>query len=216
MIVMSEKNHTLSNLGSGFSDIPKLLESQEASKLLSAISKISKYTLEMDDYVAARLEAPVLSMLANQRDATQHALMSGCPWTWDFNTQAKSPFYLAIWSAATVYSLLVVFPIPVADPFARLGLQIRQHLSDPAVHDRWHEADKLLLWITFMGAIATRDSAERFWYLSVLERLTNRLRISDWPSLREELQTFLWYGKTSDADGEQLWKDVQSSNPFMT
>jgi len=216
MITTSEQDHLHSNLGTGFSEISKLLKPQDSSQLLSVVTRLSRYTLAMDDYVAARLDAPPLNRLANQRDATQHALMSSCPWTSDFKSEAKSPLHVAIWSAATVYSLLVVFPIPVADPFARLGQEIRLQLSDPMVYNRWHEADKLLLWITSMGAIATIDHSERFWYLSVLDRLTHRLRIADWPGLKQELQNFLWYPKTSDVDGEKLWKDLRSSNPFIT
>jgi hypothetical protein len=72
--------------------------------------------------------------------------------------------------------------------------------------------------MTFMGALAsTADEdtkEEKAWYISVLERLVHRMQILSWERLKDLLLNFLWFPSTSDTDGQQLWKEIHTSNPF--
>jgi hypothetical protein len=117
--------------------------------------------------------------------------------------------------AAVIYSLIIVFPLPVQTaPFAQLALQIKEKMSNKTVRARWNEAPQLMLWITLMAAIASIGLNERSWFVSTLDRLVSRLGISSWNELKGLLQDFLWFGSISDVDGADLWKEVKQSSPF--
>jgi len=71
-----------------------------------------------------------------------------------------------------------------------------------------------MLWITTLGAISAFGLGERSWYISVLERLTNRLNMHSWHEMKIELEKFLWYDNISSSDGHTLWKEIKNSSPF--
>lgn len=208
-------NHPLSCLAAGFKVLHEVLPSQESTELHEVVIKLSSYTLAVDDFVMGRPQARSLKTLANQRNFVQHCLMSKHPSKTEKDLGENDSFYTACWFAAVIYSLITVFPIPHwAAPFVQLSLQIKDTISSPTIKARWAEAPSLMLWVTVMGAIAAVNLPERSWYISVLERLTNRLKITSWDDMRTELQNFLWFNSVSEPDGQRLWKEVKKSSPF--
>jgi hypothetical protein len=130
-------------------------------------------------------------------------------------SQQECSLYELCRLAAIIYSLIVVFPLPTATaPFAKLALQVKEQISKPSIHLRWTEAPQLILWITVMAAIASVDISERSWFVLILERLINRLKLNSWAQMKEYLEDFMWFGSTSDADGLNLWKEIEDSSPF--
>ena len=217
------RDHPLHSLAEGFQILHKVLEPEDAETLLPILVKVSRYTLAVDDFIMGRPQAQSLRMLADQRNFVQHTLMSACPVEAEVEVETETrpdnsgSFYRASWCAAMIYSLITVFPIPHRSaPFARLSRQIRGHISTPAIHARWHEAPSLMLWITVMGALGATPRPEKAWYISVLERLANRLRVTSWDDLRAQLRNFLWNHTVSDPDGQHLWKDIRKSSPFVS
>jgi len=199
----------------GFKVLYEVLPSQDASELYEVVIKLSIYMLAVDDFVMGRPRAQSLKRLANQRNYVQHCLMLKCPDETDRDLGESQPFYSTTWLAAVIYSLITVFPIPHwTAPFAQLSLQIKNSISSLTIHTRWREASSLMLWVTVMGALAAANLPERSWYISVLERLTNRLNIASWDDMRTELQRFLWYNNVSEPDGQRLWKEIRKSSPF--
>ena len=175
------------------------------------------YTLAIDDYLQGRPEAQTLGMLAQQRNFVQHDLMSLTNDDDRVEVSHECSIYTLCRLAATIYSLLVIFPLPTSTaPFSKLGIQIKTHLSSPIIHHRWNETPGLMIWITVMASIAAVGSRERSWYVSILDRLVARLQVSSWHQFKQHLQKFLRYGSTSDLDGVDLWKDIQQSSPFST
>lgn len=65
-----------------------------------------------------------------------------------------------------------------------------------------------------MAAIAAIGMEEREWFVAVLHRCLSRLRIESWEALKDMLLKFLWLPSTNDADGYDLWLEVEESNPF--
>jgi hypothetical protein len=226
---VSRSQHPLAQLGSGFRVLHDLLPEDAAQRLFTTLHNLSVYSLAVDDYIMGRPLAPTLATLADQRNYVQHALMSISPLTSNDSgrSEAGSPsqetFQLqdACWAAGAIYSLIAVFPIPSCKaPFAKLASVLRQHLifTSARFAGRWHTPSPLVLWMTFMGALAStaRDESQddKMWYFNVLERLVHRMRISSWDNLKKELMNFLWFPTTSDTDGQQVWKEIHSFNPF--
>ncbi|KAH0840887.1 hypothetical protein FOPE_06204 [Fonsecaea pedrosoi] len=215
--------HPLARLGVGFQTLYDLLPSEVAQELHLVLRQLSTYLLAVEDYIMGRPRSQSMLVLVDQRNFVQHSLMSLFLDSRD-STSADEIYSLrqAAWCAGVVYSLIAVFPVPhVRAPFAKLSAGIKQYLiSTSSSQDgkRWRKATSLMLWITFMGALAStadqHSEADKTWYLSVLERLVYRMQILSWQSLKDQLLNFLWFPNTSDDDGQHLWKEIHTSNPF--
>ncbi|KIW72873.1 hypothetical protein PV04_01035 [Phialophora macrospora] len=226
---VSRTDHALAKLGTGFQVLRELMADEQSTReLVSTLCNLATYSLAVYDYIMGRPQAPSLKILADQRNFVQHGLMQMSSTSSDrahvaATHESSSTFALkeACWSAAAVYSLIAVFPIPPPRaPFAQLARELKQHLVQTSSHfpRRWQKPSPLLLWMTFMGALAStadeETKEEKAWYISVLERLVHRMQILNWEKLKDLLLNFLWFPTTSDTDGQQLWKEMHTSNPF--
>ncbi|EXJ70310.1 uncharacterized protein A1O5_06378 [Cladophialophora psammophila CBS 110553] len=223
LTTVKRTGHPLGQLGSGFQTLHDLLPSDFAQELYFVLLHLSTYLLAVDDYIMGRPQAQSLGILADQRNFVQHSLMSMFSSPGDSTSQHQMySLQQATWGAGVVYSLVAVFPVPHARaPFAKLAAWIKEHLvSTSSSHNgkKWQKGAPLMLWITFMGALASTadeaSEAEKTWYISVLERLVHRMQILSWQSLKDQLLHFLWFPSTSDIDGQQLWREIHTSNPF--
>jgi hypothetical protein len=207
--------HPHCNLGRGFVALHGVLPQTKLMCLYPVLCSLCNYTLAVDDYVEGRTEAQSLGVLADERNFVQHCLMSLTPDAETAESQQECSLYELCRLAATIYSLIAVFPLPTTTaPFAKLALQVKEQISKPNVHLRWNEAPQLMLWIIVMAAIASVDMSERSWFVLILERLINRLKLNSWAQMKEHLEDFMWFGSTSNADGLNLWKEIEDSSPF--
>lgn len=211
----ARSTHPLRTMAIGFDALHRILLSKEVVELQEVLTDLSRYTLEIDDFVMGRPQALSLRTLANKRNSTQHNLMSKCPETTDATNGMFETLYSACWHAAAIYSLISVFPMAHWNaPFAILSRRLKVHISSTVIQERWHEIPALMLWITTMGAVGAFGIDERSWYISVLERLIHRLNMQSWDEMKTELEKFLWYDNTSSSDGHMLWKEIKNSSPF--
>jgi hypothetical protein len=209
----SRKNHPLVGLGRGFRVLPELLGHEIVEQLLIVLKWLIQYTFAVDDQVNNRPQAQRLGRLADERNFVQHNLMLLSPLPPE--VQDEHPLIKLSRLGTVVYSLLAVFPLPaIAAPFHRLACDIKTQLLDPTIQAWWIEASDLILWATVMGAVAAIGHPERQWYLTILDELTRQLGVDNWPSMRERLNMFLWYGYTNDSDGLKLWREIEESNLF--
>jgi hypothetical protein len=203
-------NRTLQSLGSGFWTLLAILPGSDLLALTTALERLSLYSLGIEDYITGSLFRQSLVDIADERNLCHHGLLSLIP-------QPHSPrehaLVRACRLAATVYSFLCVFPISSA-PFAKLATMLKKCLSTATFSQAWKDALELAVWIVTMAAIAAIGMEEREWFVAVLDRCLSRLRIESWEALKELLLKFLWLPSTNDADGYDLWLEVEESNPF--
>ncbi|KAJ9609016.1 hypothetical protein H2200_006787 [Cladophialophora chaetospira] len=226
LAAVDRAHHPLAQLGSGFRVLRDLIpEEESAEELLVTLQHLATYSLAVYDYVMGRPQALKLANLADQRNFVQHSLLSLNSKSNESREQLNSEdtFLLkeACWTSGAVYSLIAIFPVPHPKaPFGKLAKQLKQHLIYTSAHfaRRWQTPSPLVLWMTFMGALASTADDEsketKAWYITVLERLVHRMLILSWENLREHLLKFLWFPSTSDTDGQQLWREIHTSNPF--
>ncbi|KAK5044763.1 hypothetical protein LTR84_010537 [Exophiala bonariae] len=221
--------HPLGQLGTGFRALYDLLPSDVARPLFLTLHNLSTYSLAVDDYIMGRSQAQDLGALADQRNFVQHNLLSrSLGPDGDVHSPKEDAIVLqqACWAAAVIYSLIAVFPVPHRRaPFAKLAYQLKHSLvyTNNLLTSRWHDSSSLLLWMIFMGALASTANDEgggeqegcKEWYINVLERFVHRMQIASWGALKDQLLNFLWFPSTSDADGQQLWTEINTSNPFI-
>ncbi|CAG8253481.1 unnamed protein product [Penicillium salamii] len=156
-----------------------------------------------------------VSFLADQRNLTQHTLLSLAPASnlHAFFSLSHSATYEACRLAALIFGVGVLFPIPAQNtPLHRLARLIQAVLHQPSASELWSSpATRLpLLWILTLGGIAASDTPERVWYTSALRNVMSKTNIQTWPNLKAVLESMLWYDAACDAAAETLWFESQS------
>jgi hypothetical protein len=223
LATIARVGHPLAQLGNAFRQSRDSTTWAISQELRSVLCNLAAYSTGVEDYVMCRPHAHSLRELADQRNYVEHKLMRLCPLkdTAGGGSNALGSLDQACWTAAVVYSLIAVFPIPHQKaPFATLATQIRLVLesSSSEIASRWDRPPVLMLWITFMGAMSAtaseKSKEDKKWYHMVLERLLHRSQISTWQQLKDILMSHLWFPSTSDGDGQRLWQGIHASNPF--
>ncbi|CAG7944305.1 unnamed protein product [Penicillium olsonii] len=156
-----------------------------------------------------------VSLLADQRNLTQHTLISLAPASdlHAFFSLTHSATYEACRLAALIFGVGVLFPIPAQNtPLHRLARLIQAVLHQPTASELWSSpATRFpLLWILTLGGIAASDTPERVWYTSALRDMTSKTNIHTWASLKAVLESMLWYDAACDVAAETLWYESQS------
>jgi len=171
---------------------------------------MTDYTLVIDDYAQGRLMHLSMTAIIDQRNGTQHALMSlPSASTYIPDPRISEPLYEACRLAAIIYSIIVIFPFPACTaPFPELVTLLKKELESESVRRDWQRAGELILWILFMGGIASLGLGERRWYVEAVAGLAGRMGIINYDGAREILQNFLWLGSTSEGDALRIWSEV--------
>lgn len=178
-----------------------------------ALHRLSLYSIAVDDYIAGRSTAQSLALLGEERNFVQHGIMSLTP-VLNEPCSAGDELLDICQLAAVIFSLLCVFPYPAAK-FELLVNRIRGIMSGYTFAKEWSEAPDLMLWITYMTAVASVNSEPRIWFIKILDRCLRKLKIDSWDTLKKDvLLEFLWLPVTNDADGSDLWDEIEASNPF--
>lgn len=157
-----------------------------------------------------------VSLLADQRNLTQHTLLSLAPAAdiHSFFSLAHSATYEACRLAALIFGVGVLFPIPAQNtPLKTLARLIHGALHQPIASELWSSPATAfpLVWILTLGGIAASDTPERAWFVHALGDIMFRIGIKSWPSLKAVLESMLWCDAACDAAAEVLWFETQSS-----
>ena len=202
---------SLPALGTGFSDLARVLDAEQLAPLSRVLRCMSAYTLALESFAVEIQHQPTLGLLADLRNFVQHSLLSLTPRR-SSNSDSVLPLFEMCHTAAIVYSWIVIFPAPVqAMPFHEAATRIRELLDSDQVDGYWTEVPFLMIWIVVMGAIASLGSCEEQGYVRFLGRALRRLNIHSWTVLKGRLEMFLWYSRVSDLDGLDLWQEIVQS-----
>lgn len=88
---------------------------------------------------------------------------------------------------------------------ALMSPQVLQGLS------RDHFSSKVILWVFFIGGIASLDISETQWYAGRICHTMNQLGMSTWQELKSCLAELLWTDKMEDQACQDLWEAVRRS-----
>jgi hypothetical protein len=112
--------------------------------------------------------------------------------------------------ALIVYSLLILFPIPLTtEPYPTAAQLLRNELEFSQLDlSPWMPNLELLLWVLLMGGIAALGTVDRWWYVRQLRWLATILKIDSWEHLRLTMVSILWLESPCDFEGFVLWEEV--------
>ncbi|KAJ5951667.1 uncharacterized protein N7479_010080 [Penicillium vulpinum] len=164
-----------------------------------------------------------ISLLADQRNLTQHTLLCLSPASelqlhnfFSYPTHAAT--YEVCRLAALVFGVGVIFPIPAQNtPLNTLARLIRSLLLEPSSSDLWSLPSMrfLLIWVLTLGGIAANDAPERAWFASALGDIARKTGLNSWPSIKSVLGSMLWYDAACDLAGETLWQENTSRYSYV-
>jgi hypothetical protein len=203
-------DHPLKSMGTAFNAAIAHQQTNPA-KNLAAVSKslenLALYSLQADDYVAGKPNAPTLDVMADQRNMIQHGLMSlmnihNAP-------ESISPLLRLCHLASMVYSFLCVFPVGHA-PFRALVFRIRSVITEAGARTTCPTAtQQLVLWaLCLTGIVVKPGTGSSTWVLTMLDEYLERLEIPSWKAFRDAMLGFLWLPITNDQDGVRLWSEI--------
>jgi hypothetical protein len=127
------------------------------------------------------------------------------------STAQVSPVkYDACRLSLTIYSLLILFPVPLmTEPYPNVAQLLKSELESTQLNlSIWMPDLELLLWVLMMGGIAALGTADRWWYVQQLRWLAAILEIDSWEHLRLTMVSILWLDIPCDFEGLVLWKEV--------
>lgn len=158
-----------------------------------------------------------VSLLADQRNLTEHTLLSlkpasEIPTSFSYPTQATT--YEICRLAALIFGVGVMFPIPAQNtPLKSLAQQIQSLLRESTSSAMWSTpANRIpLIWALTLGGIAATDTPERSFFVSGLGDTARRSGLTSWPSVKRALEMMLWYDEACDEAAELLWLEANSS-----
>lgn len=208
----SSTSSTLGALGTSFLNVWKHSADRATFQLLQVIQHMCDFTIVLENYVQGRPVSRPPAALTDQRNFTQHALISLLSAQEIENEHAEvcDVQYESCRLACIVYSLLVVFPLPpMVGYFERVTARLQESLLRMKPGGIQGDSRReLQVWILTMGATISIGLPERTWFLNELATTVQPLRIRDPETFTGVLQGFLWHPKTNSRDGLKLWREL--------
>ena len=162
-----------------------------------------------------------VSLLADQRNLTQHTLLSLSPASEIsnfFSHPTRAATYEACRLAALIFGVGVLFPIPAQNtPLNTLARLIQAVLFKPSSSELWCSPSTRLslIWVLTLGGIAANGAPERAWFASALGDVGRRTGLNSWASIKSVLASMLWYEAACDRAGEDLWRENASKYSYV-
>ena len=121
-----------------------------------------------------------------------------------------SPKYEACRLGLVIYSLLILFPVPLmTEPYPELAQLLRHELDliqiDLSV---WMPDLEFLLWLLVMGGMAALGTENRWWFIRQVHWLASILEITSWEQLKTTMDSILWLNTPCDFEGLAIWEEA--------
>ena len=154
-----------------------------------------------------------ISLLADQRNLTQHNLLSVPPAAElgsYFSHPSHATTYEACRLAAQIFGVGVILPIPAqSTPLHRLASQLKSVLCQPGSATLWSSSSTRvpLVWVLTLGGIAAYAAPCRPFFALALGETARQSGLKTWFDVKRILQNMLWYDQACDEAGEDLWRE---------
>ncbi|KAJ5322454.1 hypothetical protein N7452_010743 [Penicillium brevicompactum] len=174
------------------------------------VQAVSLYTAMLHDYSKGLLPGLNTGYVLEIRNSIHYHVMS-LPSILENPDilETSSLEYEACRLGLVVYSLLILFPVPLmTEPYPDLA----QLLKNELVHVRvdpspWMSNLDLLLWLLTMGGIAALGTDTRWWYIQQIQWVTAMLELHTWEHFKSTVASILWLDSPCDFEGLPLWEE---------
>jgi hypothetical protein len=184
---------------------------------MAVVSEINLYADLQQSFLSNNLPQWFgVEYMCDARNWTQHNVMSlpdGAELALLAHEAQQATLFQAVRHALVVYSLIVVFPLPISSaPFAELATILGPLVCQLLEFDRAASSPSLLLWISSMAALAAIDTPVRASLVASTARLCRELGVSTWEDMQSMLEKYVWSQDISEFDGMSLFLDIQAQS----
>ncbi|KAI1611484.1 hypothetical protein EDD36DRAFT_466421 [Exophiala viscosa] len=109
--------------------------------------------------------------------------------------------------AALIFSYGVIYPLARSESLKLLARQLKTAVSETMTV--MHEATELMLWVCVIGGMATTDTEDESYFVTVLKLLFSRLGVGSFAQLKEVLQRYIWLPSACDSGALALANRVE-------
>ena len=159
----------------------------------------------------------------DQRNTLQHRVLSlpviDHPTAQDeppVSSSMQHAMYECCRLAAILYSLAVVFPMPLGQPIrAQLTMRMATIMQQLPLHVVYDAAPAGVLWMLVMGgmsAFGVDDVRARFVHMTAQLCLKDGRGPRTWEEVRNVMDLMLWLDYTCASAGKCFWEEVLSDN----
>lgn len=172
------------------------------------VQVVSLYTAMLHDYSRGLLSGLDTGYVLEIRNSIHYHVMN-LPSIFEDTLEAPSLKYEACRLGLVVYSLLILFPVPLmTEPYPDLAQQLRNELDyiqiDPSF---WGRDLDLLLWLLTMGGIAALGTDNRWWFIQQIQWVTQMMELDSWEHFKATVASILWLDSPCDFEGLALWEE---------
>jgi len=98
--------------------------------------------------------------------------------------------------------------LPNSSIFRSLTTQLKSALEQSNLQSLWHPHDRLLIWVTFLGAYISAGQREHSWFMMYLARSARQRGLKYSKELRAVLQRFFYIDRIYHKGLEGIWDEV--------
>lgn len=180
---------------------------------------LADFSATLHAYHEGLLREPVLTRIADSRNALQHSLLSlpseeELERSRELDSTGTSKQVTYIYEAcrmtALLYSVMVTFPLPrskyVRD---RVLPALDAVLSRIEPYSDGYGLGTIYLWCLTVAGIAASGYPTRLQYAERLGQVSAHWGICSWPDVERALESFAWLKCACSVGGESLWAEAQ-------
>jgi hypothetical protein len=170
------------------------------------VERLCRYSIFLEWYANGTVTLD-LKDACNERLLVHHALMS-LPDSGELEQTEGSvpPGYESCRLALIAYSLMVVFPFPLAcEPYLTLVTRLKDALL--VEYEDIKNTKALALWIVMIGGIAASGTQERYWYAELLGEVSVICGCRTWIEVLERVRELLWLDCFCEVEARKLWEE---------
>lgn len=194
--------------GVAIDDFHSLLSFEFSQSTMWIFHALRGYSSLLEGYSDGRFSDLDLGYILDLRNLIHYQVLSLPSATHD-KVGSASHTYESFRLAQTIYSLLVLFPVPLTTtPYPELARLLRYEL-ELVFEEDWSTMPTLLLWILALGGIAALGTPHRLWFVENLHVQLGNLGIISWEGFVHILSTLIWLDSPCGIEGLILWKETQ-------
>jgi hypothetical protein len=196
------------NKNSTIGDFHALLWSEFPHSIMWVFHALRGYSSLLEGHSHGRFSDLDLGYILDLRNLIHYQVLS-LPSAMDDKVGTVSHTYESFRLAQTIYSLLVLFPVPLTTtPYPELARLLRYEL-EMVSEEGWAMIPTLLLWILALGGIGALGTPHRLWFVQKLHMQLGNLGIISWEGFVDIMSTLIWLDSPCGIEGLILWKEIQ-------
>lgn len=191
-------------LGSSLSELLHTIGA--SSPLSSVLLSLHRVMATTEARVHGALRNVNITALYGEKQALLHAVLSLPP----LRPLSRESLYEPLRLIALIYAVGILYQMsPSTGALVHLVFSLKASVEAIDVDQLNGIQTKALVWILFIGGIASKGIRKREWYIERLSKLIKVLGLTRWVEVRQLLRSFVWVPYSMDDEAMGMWEGVR-------